>query len=61
VVHDDLDLPPGSVRLKLGVVTVATTACANTIRQLGSSEFRRLRLGIVIPARVGTWSIMSSA
>lgn len=51
VVHDDLDLPPGSVRLKLGGGHGGHNGLRDTIRQLGSNEFRRLRLGIGHPGQ----------
>ncbi len=51
VVHDDLDLPPGSVRLKLGGGHGGHNGLRDTIRQLGGNEFRRLRLGIGHPGQ----------
>ena len=49
VVHDELDLPPGTVRLKLGGGPAATTACATSIDALGTRDFWRLRIGIGHP------------
>ncbi|MFO1434035.1 MAG: aminoacyl-tRNA hydrolase [Candidatus Competibacteraceae bacterium] len=51
VVHDDLDLPPGSIRLKSGGGHGGHNGLRDTIHQLGSNEFRRLRLGIGHPGQ----------
>ncbi len=49
VVHDELDLPPGSVRLKRGGGHGGHNGLRDTIQQLGSADFLRLRLGIGHP------------
>ena len=50
VVHDELDLPPGAVRLKIGGGAGGHNGIADAIEKLGSADFQRLRLGIGRPA-----------
>lgn len=49
VVHDELDLPPGTVRLKKGGGHGGHNGLKDTIAQLGTPDFWRLRLGIGHP------------
>lgn len=49
VVHDDLDLLPGVVRLKQGGGHGGHNGLRDLIAQLGGNEFARLRLGIGHP------------
>ncbi|MCL4470194.1 MAG: aminoacyl-tRNA hydrolase [Sulfuricella sp.] len=49
VVHDELDLPPGTVRLKKGGGHGGHNGLKDIIAQLGTPEFWRLRLGIGHP------------
>ncbi|HCB14408.1 MAG TPA: aminoacyl-tRNA hydrolase [Gammaproteobacteria bacterium] len=49
VVHDDLDLPPGTVRLKRGGGHGGHNGLRDLIAHLGSNDFARLRLGIGHP------------
>jgi PTH1 family peptidyl-tRNA hydrolase len=49
IAHDELDLPPGTVRLKKGGGHGGHNGLRDTIAQLGSKEFQRLRLGIGHP------------
>jgi PTH1 family peptidyl-tRNA hydrolase len=49
VVHDELDIPPGQVRLKQGGGHGGHNGLRDIIAQLGSREFYRLRLGIGHP------------
>ena len=49
VAHDELDLKPGSVKLKLGGGSAGHNGLKDVIAQLGSGEFWRLRLGIGHP------------
>ena len=51
VVHDDLDFPPGKVRLKQGGGDGRHNGLKSIIAQLGSNQFLRLRLGIGHPGR----------
>jgi PTH1 family peptidyl-tRNA hydrolase len=49
VVHDELDLPPGSVRLKKGGGTGGHNGLNDIAAQLGTKDFWRLRIGIGHP------------
>lgn len=51
VVHDDLDLPPGTVRLKKGGGTGGNNGLSDVIEKLGTPDFHRLRVGIGHPGR----------
>lgn len=49
VVHDDLDLPPGEIRLKLQGGHGGHNGIKHIIEQLQSNNFKRLRIGIGHP------------
>jgi PTH1 family peptidyl-tRNA hydrolase len=49
VVHDELDLPPGSAKLKLGGGHGGHNGLKDIIAHLGSKDFWRLRVGIGHP------------
>lgn len=49
VVHDDLDLPVGSAKLKAGGGHGGHNGLRDLIQQLGSENFNRLRIGIGHP------------
>lgn len=49
VVHDELDLPPGNAKLKLGGGHGGHNGLKDIIAHLGSRDFWRLRLGIGHP------------
>ncbi|KTC86089.1 MULTISPECIES: aminoacyl-tRNA hydrolase [Legionella] len=49
VVHDELDLPPGRIKIKTGGGHGGHNGLRDIIAQLGSSEFHRLRVGIGHP------------
>ena len=49
VVHDDIDLPFARVRFHIGRGSGGNNGVASIIRSLGTSEFRRLRLGVGRP------------
>jgi peptidyl-tRNA hydrolase, PTH1 family len=49
VVHDELDLPPGEARLKLGGGVAGHNGLRDIKGQLGSPDFWRLRIGIGHP------------
>lgn len=49
VAHDELDLPPGSVKLKRGGGHGGHNGLRDTVKHLGSNDFFRLRLGIGHP------------
>jgi PTH1 family peptidyl-tRNA hydrolase len=50
VVHDELDLPPGTVRLKQGGGAGGHNGISDVIEKLGSPDFMRLRIGIGRPS-----------
>ena len=49
VVHDELDLPPGEVKIKFGGGHAGHNGLRDIIARLGAAEFWRLRLGIGHP------------
>lgn len=49
VVHDELDLPPGSVKLKLGGGHGGHNGLKDIFAHLGTRDFWRLRIGIGHP------------
>jgi PTH1 family peptidyl-tRNA hydrolase len=49
VVHDDLDLPFGTIRLRPGGGPGGQKGVDSAIKQLGSKDFPRLRIGIGRP------------
>jgi PTH1 family peptidyl-tRNA hydrolase len=49
VVYDDLDLPPGTIRLRPSGGSGGHRGVRSIIRQLGSQDFPRLRIGIGRP------------
>lgn len=49
VVHDELDLPPGQMKLKLGGSPAGHNGLKDIHAQLGSADYWRLRLGIGHP------------
>ncbi|OGG13211.1 aminoacyl-tRNA hydrolase [Candidatus Gottesmanbacteria bacterium RIFCSPHIGHO2_02_FULL_39_11] len=46
VVHDDIDLPLGKIRIRRGGASAGHHGIDSIIRELGDSEFFRFRLGI---------------
>ena len=46
VAHDELDFKPGIVRFKFGGSAAGHNGLASIIRQLGTQDFYRLRIGI---------------
>lgn len=49
VVHDELDLPLGAVRLKAGGGTAGHNGLKSVVACLGTKDFARLRLGVGRP------------
>lgn len=49
VAHDDIDLPPGTVRLKLGGGHGGNNGVRDVATRLGTRDFWRLRIGIGHP------------
>lgn len=46
VVHDDIDLPLGKIRIRRGGASAGHNGIDSMIRELGKSDFLRFRLGI---------------
>ncbi|MGB8300460.1 MAG: aminoacyl-tRNA hydrolase [Azonexus sp.] len=53
VIHDDLDLPPGGIRLKQGGGNGGHNGLKDIQARLGTPDFWRLRLGIGHPRTLG--------
>ncbi len=51
VVHDELDLPPGTVRLKQGGGHGGNNGLRDIERHLGSRDYLRLRIGVGHPGQ----------
>jgi peptidyl-tRNA hydrolase, PTH1 family len=49
VLHDDIDLPAGDVRLKTGGGTGGHLGLASLVEETGSSDFTRIRIGVGRP------------
>ncbi len=49
VVHDEIDLPVGNVRLKQGGGTAGHNGLRDIAERLGSTDFMRLRIGVGRP------------
>jgi PTH1 family peptidyl-tRNA hydrolase len=50
VSHDDLDLPPGKIRIRLGGNSAGHKGIDSIIDKLGSRDFYRIRVGIGRPS-----------
>ncbi len=64
VFHDELDLAPGKVRVKLGGGTAGHNGLRSLAACLGSSDFKRVRIGIGHPGhkeRVVPWVLSDFA
>lgn len=55
VVHDDLDLPLGRIRLRPGGSPGGQRGVASIIKNLGSEAFHRLRIGISRPGAAASY------
>jgi len=51
VVHDDVDLPLGKIKIRIGGGAAGHHGVESIIRELGTEEFVRFRLGIGHPGR----------
>lgn len=49
VAHDEIDFPPGTIRLKEGGGHAGHNGLRDIIEKLGSNEFKRLRIGVGHP------------
>ena len=54
VIHDDLDLPTGRIRLRLGGKSGGHRGIKSTIDCIGSPDFNRVRIGISRPGNQGS-------
>ncbi|MDH3285118.1 MAG: aminoacyl-tRNA hydrolase [Acidobacteriota bacterium] len=54
VVHDEADLSPGIVRIKVGGGIAGHNGLRSIVRHLGTNEFTRVRIGIGRPRKEGT-------
>ena len=64
VVHDELDLPPGQVKLKRGGSHAGHSGLGDIHAQLGSPDYWRLRIGIGHPgdkSEVANWVLKKPA
>ena len=64
VVHDELDLPPGQVKLKRGGSHAGHNGLRDIHAQLGSPNYWRLRIGIGHPgekSEVANWGLKKPA
>jgi len=51
VIHDDLDLPLGKIRIRQGGSSAGHKGIGSTIVELGSQDFIRIRVGIGRPVK----------
>ena len=51
VIHDELDLPLGKIRIRRGSSSGGHKGAGSIIRELGSQDFIRIRVGIGRPVR----------
>lgn len=59
IIHDDLDLPLGKIRLSQGSSSGGHKGINSIIKELGSRDFIRLRVGIGRPAGVSEDEIIA--
>lgn len=57
VIHDDLDLPLGKIKIVVGRGSAGHNGVESIIRELGTADFVRFRLGIGKPAKSGKWEV----
>ena len=59
IIHDELDLEPGTIRVKLGGGHGGHNGLRSLLEQLGTADFARIRVGIGRPpikgAEVASW------
>mgnify|MGYP001145425944 CR=1 FL=1 len=61
VIHDDLDLPLGKIRIRLGGSSAGHKGVNSIITELGSQDFIRIRVGIGRPNIIGGSTEISEA
>lgn len=52
IIHDELDLPLGSMKIRLGGASAGHNGVASIIESLGTDKFWRIRLGIGIEKNI---------
>jgi PTH1 family peptidyl-tRNA hydrolase len=57
IIHDDLDLPLGKMKIRQGGGTAGHRGIASIVKVLGTPDFVRFRLGIGHPAKKGQWLV----
>lgn len=57
VVHDDLDLPLGKIKIRKGSGSAGHRGIDSIVKELGTHDFVRFRLGIGHPAKKGKWEV----
>lgn len=57
VIHDDLDLPLGKIKIVKGRGSAGHYGVQSIIRELGSADFVRFRLGIGRPTKLDKWLV----
>ncbi|MFH2123303.1 MAG: aminoacyl-tRNA hydrolase [Pseudomonadota bacterium] len=58
VVHDDLDMPPGRVKLVAGGGTGGHNGIRSLVQYLGTKDFLRLKIGIGRPGKLNIYAEM---
>jgi peptidyl-tRNA hydrolase, PTH1 family len=53
VIHDEIDLPPASIRVKSGGGPAGHNGLRSVIEYLGSRDFMRIRIGVGKPDKAG--------
>lgn len=53
IVHDDVDLPVGKIKIRFGGASAGHRGVESIIRELGTDKFLRFRLGIGHPGHSG--------
>ena len=56
VIHDDMDLPSGSIRVKKGGGAAGHNGIKSLISKLGTEDFLRVRIGIDRPTHAGPYA-----
>lgn len=62
VVHDEIDFVTGRLALKLGGSAAGHNGLKSIIQKLGSTDFRRLRIGVdrpTVSSQVADWVLSS--
>ena len=60
VIHDELDLPPGSAKIQFGGNSAGHNGVSDIYRAFGNHNLKRLRIGIGHPRSIGLQQSVSS-